>query len=157
VIAVIHSNKFENALLSELVELGLATKPEDWSEEWHTLDPLTAILYMTFLAERMKQHKGLPEVTDEPILNPLLRDIQSDDKTEPQAALALASLVIETAIPANLEQVSARMNCAIAQAGHTPPVSCIEGVSRRLKRNLVNQETCPRDGGGSKHGLIPRK
>jgi hypothetical protein len=58
-IAVVHSNKFENATLYELVDLGLAKEPEDWNEEWHTLDPLTATLYMTFLANSMARRRGL--------------------------------------------------------------------------------------------------
>jgi hypothetical protein len=65
IIAVIHQNKFESALLYELCELGLAKTPDDWNEEWHTLDPLTAALYMTFLADRMAQRRGLPLVTDD--------------------------------------------------------------------------------------------
>jgi hypothetical protein len=36
----------------------------------------------------------------------LLRDFQSEAGTEPDAAFALASIVIETAIPVNIEQIS---------------------------------------------------
>jgi hypothetical protein len=106
IIAVLHRDKFEIALLGELIELGLATTPKDLDQEFYTLDPLTAVLYMTFLANRMAERRGLPVVTDDPSLQPLLRDFQSDTSREPDSAFALASLVIETAIPVNLDQIS---------------------------------------------------
>jgi hypothetical protein len=106
IVAVLHQDKLGGALLVELIALGLAMPPKDWNAEWYTLDPLTAALYMTFLADRMAERRGLPVVTDDPTLQLLLRDIQSDNNKDPDAAFALASLVIETAIPVNLADVS---------------------------------------------------
>lgn len=106
VIAALHRDKFELELLVELSELGLATTPNDWDQEFYSLEPLTAVLYMTFLADRMAEKRGLPVVTDDPSLQPLLRDFQSDADRDPNAAFALASLVIETAIPVSLDDIS---------------------------------------------------
>ena len=97
---------FGSSVLAGSIDLGLAKTPEDLNQEWYTLDPLTAVLYMTFLANRMAERRGLPVVTDDPILQLLLRDFQSDSNEDPDTAFALASLVIETAIPVNLDQIS---------------------------------------------------
>jgi hypothetical protein len=135
VIAVLHRNKFEAAVLGELIELGLASEPNDWDAEWYPLDPLTAVLYMTFLANRVAERRGLPVVTDDPTLQPLLRAFQSDSSRDSDAAYALASLVIETEIPVNLDQISVNQIVEFRESSELERLrfyEALRGVSKDL-------------------------
>lgn len=103
----IHEEKIEPNLLDQLVEWGLAKKT-DMHQPWFDFEPVTGAMYMTFLAERIAEHNGLPVVTDDPVFQHLIWGSQFDRPWRRRAdtGYALASFVIKSAIPENIESVS---------------------------------------------------
>jgi hypothetical protein len=99
--AVIHANKFEMEVLYRLSELGLAEFPVNPNEEWHILEPVTGAIYMTFLADRMAERRGLPLLSDDPAFDPLIRQFHREESST-NCDFALASLVITTYLPCDL-------------------------------------------------------
>ncbi len=109
----IHAGKLGEGLGRELQHLGLAKAPSKWRRwrpepwgSWYDFEPVTGALYMMALAQTMAKRRGLPIVTDEPAFQGLIRGIQFDTR-DPRTdkAHALASLVIKTAVPDNIESV----------------------------------------------------
>ena len=107
----IHPGKMTRSLSKTLRDLKLAKEsPSDPSGDFD-LEPITGALYMTFLAKRIADDRSLPIVTDDPVYQPLIyQPTRLEMKSNiPEAkrdkGFALASLVIETAIPQNIQDV----------------------------------------------------
>ncbi|MCP4985131.1 MAG: hypothetical protein GY928_03385 [Colwellia sp.] len=106
----IHMCKMGILLRRELPKLCLAKRLSRLSSHnsgWFHLEPVTGALYMAHLANKIAEERGLPIVTDDSAYQPLIRGIQLDrypDRTD--KGHALASLVIETAVPENIESIS---------------------------------------------------
>jgi len=106
----IHMQKMADVLRVELPRIGLAERSSE-SSPWYRFEPVTGAIYMTCLANKMAEDRGLPIVTDEPAYQPLVRWFQGvrpqfSQKPKADTGHALASLVIETAVPENIESVS---------------------------------------------------
>jgi len=104
----IHVGKISRLLRMELPKIGLAKKSSA-KGPWYDFEPVTGALYMTCLANKMAENRELPIVTDDPVYQPLIRSFQHDRYTWRQrkdTGHSLASLVIRTAIPKNIESVS---------------------------------------------------
>ncbi len=108
----IHMYKMGMLLREELPKLCLAKRLGRQStnnSEWFDFEPVTGALYMTHLANKIAEERGLPIVTDDSAYQPLIRGIQLDrypDRTD--KGHALASLVVETAVPENIESISVK-------------------------------------------------
>ena len=108
----IHMYKMGSLLREELPKLGLAKRlslQRLKDSKWFEFEPVTGALYMTYLANKMAEVRGLPIVTDDSTYQPLIRGIQIDrypDSTD--KGHALASLVIETAVPEKIENISVK-------------------------------------------------
>lgn len=111
----IHMEKMGTLLEQELPKLGLAKRlslKQEKDGEWYDFEPLTGALYMTHLANRMAEIRGLPIVTDDSTYQPLIRGIQFDHYSDSSdRGHALASLVIETSVPEKIENIPVKKNC----------------------------------------------
>lgn len=105
----IHKLKMATQLREELPKIGLAKRSMK-SSPWYDFEPVTGALYMTCLANQMAESRGLPIITDDPVYQPLIRTLQRVSRYEyvqrANAGHALASMVIESAIPENINSVS---------------------------------------------------
>jgi len=104
----IHGSKIAERLRTELPNIGLAKK-SDSRQPWYDFEPATGALYMTCLANKMAEERGLPIVTDDPVYQPLIRGFQHYSyrwRPRKDTSHALASLVIQTAVPKNIKSVS---------------------------------------------------
>lgn len=113
----IHISKFTAATIYALAEMGLAENPARlMNKEWVNLDPRAAAVYMTFLAERIAERRGVPLVTDDSRFQSLVNYFELDRK-DPEdnsawmphfgrPSYALASVAIKAAIPRDFSTVS---------------------------------------------------
>lgn len=110
---LIHSDKMSEALRQELPEVGLARKHLKKSQKhgsWYEFESITGALYLTCLANRMAANREMPLVSDDPVYQPLVRAMQSEFDPEANTSNKgniLASLVIESVTPTDIEHVSA--------------------------------------------------
>jgi len=104
----IHMDKMHARLHYELPELGLAKK-SSISSNFYEFEPVTGALYMTCLANRMAEKRGIPIVSDNPVYQPLIRGFQSIvDESEQKfdTEHALASFAIKNVIPKKIGSVT---------------------------------------------------
>src|SRR4051812_31766568 len=103
----IHSLKMAEELKEQLPKIGLAHRSEvQGNEDWFEFEPITGALYMTCLSNFLASLKHLPIVTDDPLFLPLIRGIQLDQyKGLPDLGETLASLVIESVVPENIDSI----------------------------------------------------
>ena len=104
----IHLQKMGRYLHRELPTLGLSFTQDPSHPFLYHLDGATAAIYMTYLANHMAGERHLPLVTDDPDFQLLIRGMQSvpHEAWEDKGPL-LASMVIETVVPRNLDEISA--------------------------------------------------
>jgi len=134
-VAVVHDNKFEVGVLYRLSELGLAQGPVDPNEEWHTMDPLTGAMYMTLLANRMAEVRGLPLVTDDPPFQLLVRRFQRG-RRKGGGDFALGSLVIKAFMPADFGGLTADQIISFRNRSELQRIrfyEAIREVSRKIR------------------------
>ncbi len=106
----ISPQKVAPSLGIQLSILGLATKesfPELGEEYFHyNFEPVTGAFYMSCLANQMAQKDNIPVVTDDPIFQPFIKDIQAEKyKGGNDVGQVLASLVIQSVVPENIEVI----------------------------------------------------
>jgi hypothetical protein len=103
----IHSLKMADELREQLPKMGLAHRSEaKGDEDWFEFEPVTGALYMTCLSNHLASLKHLPVVTDDPLFLPLIRGVQLDQyKGSPDLGETLASLVIESVVPENINSI----------------------------------------------------
>jgi len=106
---VIHDLKLTNLIREQLLEGGFMYASK--TPNSYDFEPITGAMYMTFLANEIAIKEYLPIVTDDPIFQPLIRGAQKDEisnEVKPQGEIGhmLASLLIESVVPVNIESVS---------------------------------------------------
>ena len=108
----IHARKLSDILKVELPRLGLAHRPDiEKSEhvEYYRFRPVTGAMYMVCLANRMASDRGLPLISDHPVYQRLIRGVQDgtiEYESNPDKGYLLASAVIESVIPENLDSIT---------------------------------------------------
>ncbi len=99
----IHGDKVLPEVAKQLRTLGLLKRAK--RKGWYELEPSTAAMYMTFLANEIARQKGIAVVTDDPAYTPLLHGAM-EESTEflainrgGDAAFALAGIVLKEQVP----------------------------------------------------------
>ena len=133
---IVHVDKMAMALREELPKLGLAKflgRQDIRNGGWYEFEPVTGALYMTYLANNIAESRGLPIVTDSPIYQPFIRVAQSDNSQRRiDAGHALASIVIKTAVPQQIEDISIKKVIQFRNKHNDERHQFYEGI-----RNLV--------------------
>jgi hypothetical protein len=103
----IHGLKLAPKLRRELPRLGLAKRSRGGpiTEDWFLFDAWYGVLYMSMLANRMAEKRGLAIVTDNSNLQPLVWRMQSDRVLPIDHAQAISSLVVRAYVPDDLAVV----------------------------------------------------
>jgi hypothetical protein len=93
----------------EYLPSGLAFESK-FEPEFIQFEPVTGALYMTCLANKMAENRGIPVISDNPIYDPFIKYFQLDRKKKhnTDVSFSLGSLIIETAIPKNLNTIKAK-------------------------------------------------
>jgi hypothetical protein len=141
----IHMDKMAMLLREELPKLGLAKKSifkRSSASEWFEFEPVTGALYMTHLANRMAERRGFTIVTDDADYQPLIRGIQSDRSSDTSdIGHALASLVIETAVPEKIENISIKKVVEFRKKHDDERQQFFEGIRSIAKDIPVIEDT----------------
>jgi Family of unknown function (DUF6236) len=110
--ARIHVGKFTFPTLGALAEMGLA---EDYrtlgrGQVWIKVEPRAASIYMTMLAERMSERRGICTVTDDPLFQQWIRYFAFEPGKEQQRGreFRIPHLVIKAAVPRGVKNVPVR-------------------------------------------------
>ena len=103
----IHMNKMGTPLREKLPLMGLAAPKDKNNNQQYEFDPATGAMYMTYLANHLASQRRLPVITDDPMFQPLIRGMQSDNNPA-DVSEKLAALIIKTAVPENLENIPMR-------------------------------------------------
>lgn len=104
----IHVMKMGRELLEELPRLKLPVKKFSLEfEDWIEFDSITGALYMSRLANCIASKKSLPIVSDDANFQAIIREAQRE-KVESDISEVLASMVIQSVIPKNLESVTTK-------------------------------------------------
>lgn len=104
-----HADKFTYSTLGALAEMGLAQDYRSMTtrQRWIKVEPRAAAIYITMLAERMAERRGIAAVTDDPLFQKWMRYFELDpDPGEPgEQTYRLPELVIRAAVPRGIEHV----------------------------------------------------
>jgi hypothetical protein len=110
----IHDSKLSHILKIRLHELGLARHPDVYRGErskYYRFEPVAGAMYMTCLANRMASDRALPLVSDHPEYQRIIRGVQDGTslyEENPDKGYLVASAVIESAIPDNLDSITVK-------------------------------------------------
>jgi hypothetical protein len=100
----IHIDKIDPALANALAQDALLRETDG---EWYEVEPVTALLYMTFLAKKLA--RGLPLISDDAASQQLAYGMCSagsqDDSTAGDIGYRIASTAIRTWVPVDLANV----------------------------------------------------
>jgi uncharacterized membrane protein (UPF0136 family) len=114
----------------------LPSTPRRRYDDWYEFEPVTGAIYMSFLANRMAEVRALPIVSDHAIFQALINRSQFDKWSDPDdKGHALASLVIETSIPENLEAVSLKQIIHFRRKHDSERLRFYEGI-RSLAKDI---------------------
>lgn len=104
----IHIDKMGRELLEELPRLNLPVRKLSFEfEDWLEFDSVTGALYMSRLANCIATQKSLPIVCDDPNFQSIVREAQKE-KITTDLSETLASMVIQSVIPKNIEAITAK-------------------------------------------------
>ena len=137
----LHASKFTYGTLATLAELGLA---EDYrrlknNRQWVRIDRRAAAIYMTMLAERMAERRGIPAVTDDPLFQKWLTyfGFESEIDQQRRREHRLPFLVIRTAVPSRIADVPIKKLAEFRRIHDAERIrffAAIESMSRDVAR-----------------------
>jgi hypothetical protein len=105
----VHGRKLAMRLSVELPKLRIASRGSDERRDWFEFEPVAGAVYMTALANRVAQRRGLPIVADDEVFQPFVRAFQSEPPTASRRedkTFQVASLVIKGAVPVDIDALS---------------------------------------------------
>ena len=103
----IHIEKLDPTLMEYLISLGLALPGQENWEGWVKVDDEIGLLYMTYFAKSISKNNSLPIVTDveKSFSASLYFESSSNSDYQSEFEYRLGNLLIETAIPKNINEV----------------------------------------------------
>lgn len=100
----IHDDKLGYTLKQRLPNLNLIQYNSN--SDWYEFDHVTGSLYMTFLANRIAERRGLSIVTDDSAFQPFVRDAQLNGyQNREDTKNVIVSVVIKNYLPDNISEI----------------------------------------------------
>jgi hypothetical protein len=140
----LHVNKLTYSTLGALAEMGLA---EDYRrlaprQHWIKVEPRAAAIYMTMLAERIAERRGISTVTDDLLFQQWSRYFcfePANARSNP-VTFRVPELVIRTAVPKAIEKISVAKIIQFRKKHQAERLRFFDAISRLSKDLLLVQD-----------------